>query len=150
VQPNIRERNPVVKRDPTVCVCVCVCNEYWNTLLSRRAMLDLPANPCTCVPEGRVHNQSQALQLRDNGTPAIIREVTRSVNREPECGLTAPTINRACSVCVVDPWRMGTGTLEGLWVPYLRFCYQTHTHNRHGFKPHSLCIWHSRGSVTPF
>jgi len=24
LQPNIRERNPVVKRDPTVCVCVCV------------------------------------------------------------------------------------------------------------------------------
>jgi len=25
LQPNIRERNPFVKRDPTVCVCVCVC-----------------------------------------------------------------------------------------------------------------------------
>jgi len=26
---------------------------------------------------------------------------------------------------------MGIDTLEGLWVPYLRLCYQTHTHNRH-------------------
>jgi hypothetical protein len=66
-------------------------------------MLDLPANPCTYVPENRVDNQSQAPQLRDNGTPVIIREVTRSVNREPERGLTEPTINRAYSLRVEDP-----------------------------------------------
>jgi hypothetical protein len=103
-------------------------------------MLGLPANPCIYVPESRVDYQSQALQLRDNGISVIIREVTRSVNREPECGLTEPTVNRAYSVCVEDPCPMGTVTLEGLWVPYLRHCYQTHTHSGHEFKPHSLGI----------
>ena len=65
-------------------------------------MLDPPADACTSVPESRVDNQSQALQLRDNGASVIIRGVTRSVNREPECGVTEPTINRAYSVCVED------------------------------------------------
>jgi hypothetical protein len=62
-------------------------------LLSIRAMLDIPANACAYVPDSSADNESQVLQLCDNETPVIIREATRSVNRDPECGLTEPTIS---------------------------------------------------------
>jgi hypothetical protein len=44
LRPNIRERNPVVKRDPTLCVCVRACVRARNRVRLCRLMLLVPVS----------------------------------------------------------------------------------------------------------